>query len=146
MNMNFSDFVTHHGKKVNKDYFLMLIQASRTDGKIAPVELEMLYKEGRKFGLTDPEIGKLIDSEASHVYHPPYSLTDKFEQLYNVAVIILADEVVTDKEKKLLRRFAIEAGFDDKAVNTLTDILLEGIKKDENEEDLLARFRSKLFK
>lgn len=144
--MNFSDFITHHGKKVNKDYFISLIQVSRSDGHIDKSELEMLHKEGKKFGLTDPEITKLISSEESHQYHPPYSLQEKFEHLYNVGVMILADEEVSPAEMKLLRRFAIEAGFDDKSVDHLIDLLLDGIRKNESEEDLLDRFRSNLFK
>lgn len=144
--MNFTDFVTHHGKRVNKDYFINLIQVSKTDGKIAPVELEMLYKEGKKFGLSDPEIEKLIESESNHVYHAPYSLQDKFEHMYNVAVMILADEVVTENERKLLRRFATEAGFQDKAIADLLELLFEGIQKNETEEALLEKFKEKLFR
>ena len=74
--MNFTDFITHHGKRVNKEYFISLIQVSKTDGKIAPAELQLLYKEGKKFGLTEPEIEKLIASEGTHHYHAPYSLND----------------------------------------------------------------------
>jgi hypothetical protein len=139
--MNFTDFVTHHGKKVNKDYFITLIQVSKTDGSIAPVEMEMLHKEGKKFGLTDPEIDKLIQSESQQDYQAPYSLHEKFEHLYNVAVMILADEEVTDNEKKMLRRFSIEAGFSDSVIDKIIDLLLEGISKDETEEDLFERFR-----
>lgn len=144
--MNFSDFVTHHGKRVNKDYFLTLIQVSKTDGIIAPSELEMLYREGKKFGLTEPEIEKLIASESTHTYHAPYSLHEKFEQLYNVAVMILADEEVTEKERKLLKRFAIEAGFSDSSIDALTNLLLEGIQKNRDEEELFSDFKSVLFK
>ena len=144
--MNFTDFVTHHGKRVNKDYFISLIQVSKTDGKIAPGEMEMLLKEGKKFGLTDPEIENLIQSEGTHSYHAPYSLQDKFEHLYNVAVMILADDVVTESEKKLLKKFAIEAGFADKAIDSLVDLLLDGIKEDKSEDSLLSEFKKELFK
>jgi hypothetical protein len=143
--MNFTDFVTNNGKRVNKEYFINLIQVSKSDGNISPEELEILHKEGIKFGLTEPEIEKLIDSEANHIYHAPYSLTDKFSHLYNVAVMILADNEVSEKEKKLLRRFSIEAGFDDKATDNLIEILLEGIRKNESEESLLSKFKKKLF-
>jgi hypothetical protein len=143
--MNFTDFVTHHGKRVNKEYFLNLIQVSRTDGQIAPAELDLLYKEGRKFGLTDPEIEKMIASESTHTYDAPYSLQDKFEHLYNVAVMILADEEITEKEKKLLRRFAIEAGFEDSVINDLMNLLFDGIRNNESEESLLEKFREMLF-
>ena len=144
--MNFTDFITNHGKRINKEHFINLILVSKTDGKIAETELEMLYKEGRKFGLTDPEIEKLINSESHNHYHAPYSLAEKFEHLYNVAGMILADDVITDSEKRMIRRFAIEAGFTDKTINKLMDLLFEGIKNGESEESLLAKFKIHLFK
>ena len=144
--MNFSDFITHQGKKVNKDHYIHLIQVSRSDGKISPDELELLHKEGRKFGLTDPEIDSLIKAEEFSQYLPPYSLNEKFEHLYNIAEMILADSVITESEKKLIRKFAIEAGFDDKAIDKLVEILFEGIAKNESEESLLDKFKDNLFK
>lgn len=143
--MNFSDFITDNGKQVNKDHYLHLIQVSRADGHINPDELELLHKEGRKFGLTDPEIDQLIKSESLNHYLPPYSLDEKFEHLYNVGQVILADSVITDSERKMLRKFAIEAGFEDKAIDKLIKILLEGIKT-ESEDALLTKFKSQLFK
>jgi hypothetical protein len=90
--MSFSDFVTPCGKRVNKEHFIHLVQVSRADGKIMPAELELLHKEGRKFGLTDPEIDRIIEEESKRHYDPPYSLHEKFDQLYNIAEMILADE------------------------------------------------------
>jgi len=143
--MNFSDFITHHGKRVNKEAFIHLVLISRTDGKIQKDELELLYKEGRKFGLTDPEIDKLINSEKDHHYHAPYSLEDKFEHLYNLAEMILADDKIKDKELRMIKRFAIEAGFNDSKIDGLIEILFEGIKKNTGEEELFAKFRKKLL-
>lgn len=141
--MNLSDFITSHGKRINIEHYVRLVQVSQADGKIAPSELELLYKEGRKFGLTDPEIGRIIENEARRHYDPPYSLADKFEQLYNIAEMILADEVVTEGEKKLLKKFAIEAGFDDKTIRGLIDLLINGIAKGRDEEALFIEFREK---
>lgn len=143
--MNFSDFITNHGKRVNKEHYIHLIQVAKSDGKIEPEELEILHKEGKRFGLTDPEIDKLIEDESQHHYHAPYSLHDKFEHLYNTAGMILADDVITEGERKIIRRFAIEAGFSDKAIDKLLVILFEGIKNNESEEDLLDKFKSIMF-
>ena len=82
--MNFSDLITSHGKRVTKEAFIYLVQVSKVDGKIDKDELELLHKEGRKFGLTDPEIEKLIHAERGHHYQAPYSLEEKFEHLYNI--------------------------------------------------------------
>lgn len=143
--MSFTDFIRDNGKRINKEHYLHLIQVSRADGKINEDELQLLHKEGRKFGLTDPEIDKLIEQESKHNYNPPYLLSEKFDHLYNVAEMILADEVVTEGEVKLIRRFAIEAGFKDNTIEKLLELLLSGIKKDEDEEDLFLRFKKEIL-
>lgn len=139
--MDFSDFITHSGKRINKEHFVHLVQVSKADGKISQVELELLHKEGRKFGLTDPEIDKLIQKESRLNYNPPYSLQDKFDQLYNIAEMMLADETISEGEKKLLNRYAIEAGFNDKTIPRLIELLITGIKKGDDEETLLKEFK-----
>jgi len=144
--MNFSDFITHHGKRVNKEHFIHLILISRVDGKVDPSELELLHKEGRKFGLTDPEIDKLIADENVNHYHPPYGLDEKFEQLYNIAQMILADDVVTESEMKIMKRFAIEAGFADNLIDELLKLLLEGVAKGEDEDKLFSAFKRTILK
>ncbi len=143
--MDFSDFITHHGKRVNKEAFIHLVQISKTDGRINKDELELLHKEGKKFGLTDPEIDKLIESERTHNYHAPYSLEDKFEHLYNVAEMILADDKIKEEEIKMIRRFAIEAGFNDKKIDDLIEILFEGVKKNIDAEELFKKFKKHLL-
>ncbi len=143
--MNFSDFVTHHGKRVNKEAFLHLIQVSRIDKQINKQEFELLHKEGRKFGLTDPEIDRLIASERDHHYHQPYSLEEKFDHLYQVAQMILADEVVDEREKKMIRKFAIEAGFSFDKIDDLIQLIIEGVKNGEKEENLFVKFKKKLL-
>ena len=60
--------------------------------------------------------------------------------------MILADNIVTEGEKKAIRRIATEGGFSDSEIESLRDILLEGIKNKESEEALLARFKKELFK
>lgn len=143
--MNFSDFIKDTGKRISKEHYLHLVQVSKADGRINQGELELLHREGRKFGLTEPEIDKLIEFEANHIYNPPYSLAEKFEHLYNIAEMILADEVVTEGERKLIQRFAIEAGFSDKAIPKLIELLLAGIKKGEDEDKLFHRFKKEIL-
>ncbi len=142
--MNFSDFITHTGKRVNKEHYIHLIQVSLIDGKISHTEKELLHKEGRKFGLTDPEIDKLISVESHEHYNPPYSLNEKFDQMYNIAEMVLADDIVTDLEKKMMRRYAVTAGFNDGVIEDLINLLLEGVSKGEDEDNLLKEFKKKL--
>lgn len=143
--MSFTDFITNHGKRVNKQAFVHLVQISKSDGKIQKDEMELLHREGKKFGLTDPEIDNLIKTESEHYYHAPYSLEDKFEHLYNMAEMILADDVVKEKEKRMIKKFAIEVGLKDSKIDSLLEILFEGVKNNTDEEELFRKFKKTLF-
>jgi uncharacterized tellurite resistance protein B-like protein len=137
--MDFTDFITDNGKRVNKDYFRNLIQVCKSDGIISPAEYTLLHKEGKLFGLTDPEIDKLITEENFSNYNPPYYLEEKFDHLYNVAQIIMADGIATEGERKLIRKYAIESGISDKNMELIIDILFEGVTKNEKEEELFKK-------
>lgn len=144
--MNFSDFITNSGKRVRKEAFVHLVLISKTDGKIQKEELELLRRQGKKFGLTDPEIAKLINSEKDNHYNPPYSPEDKFSHLYNVAEMILADKIVKETEIKMIRRFAIEAGFKDSTrIDDLIAILFEGIERNTEEDQLFKKFKKRVL-
>jgi uncharacterized tellurite resistance protein B-like protein len=144
--MSFTDFITDYGNRVAKQHYLNLIDVFKVDGIISPEEYSLLHKEGRKFGLTDPEIDRLISQKSNEPYHAPYSLEEKFEQLYNVTEMILADDSVSEGEYKLLRKFAVEVGFDDNAIEILKDVLINGVRNHESEEVLFDRFRRELFR
>jgi uncharacterized tellurite resistance protein B-like protein len=143
--MSFADFITDSGKRIKKDHFIHLVQVAEIDGKIDKQEMEVLHKEGRKFGLTDPEIDALIDKEKDFHYVPPYSLQEKFEEIYNIASIILADDEVSEPEKKMLRRYAIAAGLSDSTIEMVSDIVIDGIRKGVDEETLFKEFKRKLL-
>ncbi len=143
--MSFTDYITNHGKKVNKNAFIHLVQISRIDGNIGKEEFDLLHKEGKKFGLTDPEIDRIINSEKDHHYHPPYALEEKFEHLYNLAEMILADEVVSESETRMIRKFAIEAGFSYDRIDNVLEVLIEGVKAEEEEEKLFKKFKKTLL-
>jgi uncharacterized tellurite resistance protein B-like protein len=139
--MSFTDFITNNGKRVSKQAFVHLVQISKADGKLNQDEFNLLYREGKKFGLTDPEIDELIASEGSIHYHAPYSLEEKFEHLYNMGEMILADGVVDENERKMIRRFALEVGFRESKLAGLAEIMIEGIQQNTEEEILFRKFK-----
>ncbi len=53
--------------------------------------------------------------------------------------------LLAEGEKKLLKRFAIEAGFSDKTIPKLIDLLLNGIKKGDDEDKLFQEFKKKIL-
>jgi len=139
--MSFTDFITDNGRIINKDNFLHLIQVAQADGHVGSSELKLLHRYGRRFSLTDPEIDRLIASEQSHHYKPPYELEKRFAQLYDAVQIMNADASITDQEMKLFRKIAIAGSFTEEVIPRLFDFILEGIKEGIDEEDLFEKFR-----
>lgn len=139
--MSFTDYISGHGRRVSKQAFVHLVQISKADGILNQEEFNLLHKEGKKFGLTDPEIDELIASEGSINYSAPYSLEEKFEHLYNMGEMILADGVVDENERRVIRRFALEVGFRESKLAGLAEILIEGIQAKTDEEVLFRKFK-----
>ena len=50
-----------------------------------------------------------------------------------------------ENEKKMIKRFAIEAGFEYSRIDALIDLVLDGIEKNTEEEELFAKFKRKLL-
>jgi hypothetical protein len=60
--------------------------------------------------------------------------------------MILSDGGITDSEKRAVKRYAIAAGFKDKHIDGLIDLLLNGIMNNQTEESLRSEFKNYIFK
>jgi len=82
--MNILNFFDHPGKIQNKEYFVHLVRIAKADDNISNSELELLHRIGKKLGFTDPEIDNLIATTDKSDYIPPYELSKRFEQVYEI--------------------------------------------------------------
>ena len=141
--MKFLEHFDHPERKQDKEHFIHLIQVAHADGKIDDAELQLLHRMGGNLGLTDPEIDDLLASNKQSAYNPPYELSKRFGQLYDVIKMVFADGRVDDSEMKLASSLAIKSGFEEEDLPVLLAVLIDGIKNGEDEEDLFARFKKK---
>lgn len=139
--MSFTDFITDNGRLINKENFIHLVQVAQADGSVGSGELSLLHRYGKRFSLTDPEIDRIIASEQSHSYRPPYELEKRFAQLYDTVHIMNADATITEEEKKLFRKLAIASSFSEDIIPRLLDFILEGFREGLDEEELFEKFR-----
>ncbi len=143
MAMKFLDHFDHPERKQGKEHFIHLAQIANADGKIDEAEQEMLNRLGSKLGLTDLEIKELMTSTKQSSYIPPYELAKRFEQLYEIVKMVSADGEISDDELKLANSLALKSGFEEEDLPLLMPLLIEGIKKGEDEEDLFAVYKKK---
>ena len=141
--MKFLDHFDHAERKQDKEHFLHLIQIASVDGIIDDAELKMLNRIGKNLGLTDPEIRDLFDSSRHSAYVPPYELSERFEQLYRIVQLILADDEIAREEMHLAKILGLKSGFSEDDLSILLPLLVDGIRNGQDEEDLFNAFKKR---
>lgn len=139
--MNIIEQFNHLGKKQDKEHFQHLISVALADGIIDPSETEMLHRFGRKMGFTEPEIEDLLESSRMLVYNPPYEFFKRFEQVYEIVKMVLADGNIDKNEMRLANSFASKSGFPESEIPKLLVLFISGIREGKDEEDLFESYK-----
>lgn len=139
--MNILSHFDHPIKKHNKEYFVHLVRIAKADDIVSHHELELLNRIGKKLGFTDPEIEALIETTGKSDYFPPYELSKRFDQVYEIVKMTLADGVIDKNEMKLASSFAVKSGFDEDEIPILLVNLIQGIKEGKDEEELFEVYK-----
>jgi uncharacterized tellurite resistance protein B-like protein len=139
--MSLSHNFDHPIKKQNREYFVHLVRIAKSDDVISNPEKELLHRIGRKLGLTDPEIDNLVLTTDKSDYIPPYELSKRFDQVYEIVKMTMADGTIDRNEMRLARAFAVKSGFNDSEIPKLLDMLSNGIIEGKDEEDLFDVYK-----
>lgn len=141
--MKFLEHFDHPERKQDKEHFIHLIQMALADGKIDNVELQMLYRLGKNLGFTSTEVDDLFEISKESQYIPPYELSKRFGQLYDVVKMVYADGRIADNEMKSATEIALKSGFSEEDIPALLSVLMNGIKNGEDEDDLFELYKKK---
>jgi uncharacterized tellurite resistance protein B-like protein len=139
--MNEIKFSDHSLKKQNLDYYIYLVHVALADGIISNREWEMLNRVGQKLGFSETEIDTIIDTSSKSDYFPPYELSERFEQVYEVVKMILADGVIDKNEMRLAATFAMRSSFPENEIPGLLTFLMSGIREGKDEEELFEAYK-----
>jgi hypothetical protein len=83
----------------------------------------------------------LIDTAAKQDYDPPYELAKRFEQLYDIIKMTLADGQIDDNEMRLANGFAAKSGFKENEIQPLLVMIMHGIKEGKDDEELFEVYK-----
>jgi uncharacterized membrane protein YebE (DUF533 family) len=143
--MSLLEHFDHPERKQDKEHFKHLVQVALADGIIDDLEIKMLHRMGRNMGFTDPEIEGLLESTKDSAYIPPYELSKRFNQLFCMVKIILADGVIDQNEMRLTTGLALKSGFVEGEIPVILDLLIKGIRNGKDEEDLFLLYKKKIM-
>ena len=125
-----------------KNHIKNLVALSSADGNIDDSEKEILIRIGTKKGLKRAEIQRIIDNPGDVSYLPAATDDERFEQIYDLVELMLADGVAEDNELHFCVEMAEKLGFRKAVVGVLirkiTLSLLEGLDKETIKKEVRA--------
>lgn len=118
-----------------KSHFLRLYQMAFSDDNFDVLEMQMLYKFAEERGVSKEQLDNVL-LNPSHHSAIPESIEEKIEYLYDLALMIWADNKVTEDERNTLKKYGVKFGFMQDNIEELSQFLLDYAKNNLPKEEL----------
>jgi uncharacterized tellurite resistance protein B-like protein len=115
-------FFEHQYVSYKKNHIRTLLALAKADGDMHPKEEQLLYKIGRRCGLKDRQIKSIIESDEQHTVNIPDNHNDKMNLIYDLLLMIHADEKVVKNEIEFFETAVKKFGMKEEMVKWLLDL------------------------
>jgi uncharacterized membrane protein YebE (DUF533 family) len=140
-------FFEHQYLSYKKNHIKNLLALAKADGHVHEKEEKLLYKIGRKYGLKDRQIKELVDSDEKHVINVPDNHNDKMNLLYDLLLMVHADEKVEKQEIQFCEDAVQQLGMKKEIVRWLIRSFQKGSPpRGEEWEDIKAEAKAKFMR
>jgi uncharacterized tellurite resistance protein B-like protein len=102
-----------------------LIAMAKADGIFDEKEKIVFADIGKKLGLNPQQIKEYLSEPVETEFHCPKEQTKRYEQLYDLLRMLMADGEAHENEVELLRKYALQLGFNPKIVDPLITNIME---------------------
>lgn len=127
----FSDlFISGKSKK----HLANLLHLAKADGFFHLNEYEFLLVVARKYGISADYLQKIQKENTIYQYHLPKNSLERFHYWYDLMNMVLADNVIHEKEIEYCRQMARIFGYKAEAIT----ITLNQIQEGQNYEELYS--------
>ncbi|MDO5969672.1 hypothetical protein Q4Q35_07620 [Flavivirga aquimarina] len=123
-----------------KSHFLRLYQIALTDDNFSHLEMQLLYKFAEERAISKIELDTILTGYSGDVIIPE-TLENKIEYLYDFALMIWADKIVSQDEEIILKKYIKNFGFLEVNVDDLSKYLLESAKQDKSKTEILKELK-----
>lgn len=123
----FGFFENEQTKKI-KSHLLNLAALAKADGHIDEREMSFILAVGKKNGLNPTDVKELVSGAKGASSDLPTNDSDRFDQIYDLVDMMLADGVVDDNEMDFCIMMAEKLGFRKAIVGVLVRKISQGVK------------------
>lgn len=141
-------FFEHQYLSYKKNHIKNLLALAKADGHMHEKETLLLFKIGFGYGLKDWQIQNLIDSAEKFELNIPDNYGDRMNLLYDLILMMFADEIIEKKEIVFCEDVAKRFGMKKELVKWLVTIFQKGVPPrteewDEIKKEAKAKFALK---
>ena len=139
--MNFSELLQlfKEGKGSAKSHMKNLLEIAYVDGHFDDSENELLIKLAQKHKISEKQLEEIKKNPDSVAFEVPKKDKDKFEQLYDLVAMMLADEYVDTEEFKLCVLYAKKFGYKDSSAHEIVDTIAGNLKHGQSSAETMKR-------
>lgn len=125
-----------------KAHFLRLYQMAICDDDFSALELKMLYKCAEERGISSKNLDERLLNPINIKSLVPQTIEEKVDYLYDLTVMIWADDIVSPNEYSAMKKYVLMFGFLDENVKAIVDYLIEAVKIGKNKTDILYELKN----
>ncbi|GEO03515.1 hypothetical protein AAE02nite_11790 [Adhaeribacter aerolatus] len=137
----FNFFESEQIKRV-KNHITNLGALARIDGHLDATELNYIIAVGQKNGLKPEDVRALIANGEKVQIHLPENDSERFDQIYDLVEMMLADGIVDDNEMEFCMMMASKLGFRKAIVGVLVRKIQMGVKDGFTREQIKSESQS----
>ena len=119
-----------------KSHLLRLYQNALADENFDHLEMQLLYKFAEDRGISKSDLDSILTGSIGEVTIPE-TLEERIEYLYDFALMIWADKVITEDERNALIKYCRKFEFLDENIEELTNYLLDNAKQGTSKSQIL---------
>ena len=119
-------FFEHQYLSYKKNHIRNLLALAKIDGHMHEKEVELLFKIGKRYGLKDRQVQELLDTDEVFTLNVPDNHNDRMNLLYDLILMVFADEVVDSHEVKFCEDAVEEFGMRRELVTWLLGVFEKG--------------------
>jgi uncharacterized membrane protein YebE (DUF533 family) len=132
-------FFEHQYLSYKKNHIKNLLALAKVDGHMHEKEEALLYKIGKRYGLKDRQVKELVDSDEKHFMNVPDNHNDRMNLLYDLVLMVYADDVVDKHEIEFCEEAVEQFGMKKELVKWLLEEFHRGTPPPPDEWEEIKR-------
>jgi uncharacterized tellurite resistance protein B-like protein len=131
--MGISDLYMSVGQKRNISHFANIVRIAYSDGVVTEEEISFLQKIAKKYNIENDKFKEIVKNPEKYPTIGHLECLERIERLYDLVIMIRADQVVSVEEVSVLSKIIVGLAF---PLHKVDEIVNCAVKIDTNKSNL----------